>query len=272
MSNFTTQVRWIVESLTPDMENESIVKRIDSAAPSIFNFDFPIYEESHRVELERKIIMHYYTREICAETVGLWKLWLNEKMNLIMPEYNMLYESVAQQYDMLTDLNTKDVYTETITRNRDETGSLKSEIDGMNSNTQNSTGNSSSKADATNNSKSVNSQLNSDLPQASIAGQDYGTEWINTDITENGGTNSTASEQNSQEIKTTGTDTTNRNDSESRNAKETETRSYEVSRTGKTQGKSYSQLILEYRNAIINVDKMIVEACGDLFFTLQKGW
>jgi hypothetical protein len=49
---------------------------IDAARTSIFSFSYPIYDSQHKPELERKILKHYYTREIGAETVGLWKLWL----------------------------------------------------------------------------------------------------------------------------------------------------------------------------------------------------
>jgi hypothetical protein len=56
---------------------------------------FPIFEEAHREILCKKILRHYYTEEIAFETVGLWKLALNTKMQEIMPKYNELYSISA---------------------------------------------------------------------------------------------------------------------------------------------------------------------------------
>ena len=97
MSKYTTEVRFICETksgFTPkELENKSVDEIIDASRDKIFNFVYPIYEEGHKPELEKKILKHYYTREIASETVGLWVLWLNEKLNLIMPKYNKLYKA-----------------------------------------------------------------------------------------------------------------------------------------------------------------------------------
>ena len=55
--------------------------------------DYPIFEETHRKILNDKIIRHYYTREIAAETVARWRMFVRDAMHLIMPYYNQLYES-----------------------------------------------------------------------------------------------------------------------------------------------------------------------------------
>lgn len=60
------------------------------------NFDFglqsyPIYNETHRENLNKKILNHYYENEIGFETANLFKFYLNNKMNEIMPYYNELY-------------------------------------------------------------------------------------------------------------------------------------------------------------------------------------
>ena len=47
--------------------------------------------------------MHYYTREIGLETVGLWKLKLNTKMNEIMPYFNQMYKTSGENVDFLRD-------------------------------------------------------------------------------------------------------------------------------------------------------------------------
>ena len=109
MSKYTTEVRFICEQAAGKTESTgfSDVNDVISAAWSKIFENFPIYNESHRAELCTKILRHYYTREICAETVALWKLWLNERMAEIMPYYNQLYESAELKYDPLIDVDYK---------------------------------------------------------------------------------------------------------------------------------------------------------------------
>ena len=44
-------------------------------------------------------------REIGAETVGLWMLWLNTRMEEIMPYYNQLYESALIEFNPLYNID-----------------------------------------------------------------------------------------------------------------------------------------------------------------------
>ena len=96
MSKYTTEVRYICEvaaGLDESVGFDSIADTITKAAPKIFNFDFPIFDEEYRQGLEEKILRHFYDREIGFETVGLWKLHLQSKLCEIMPYYNQLYLS-----------------------------------------------------------------------------------------------------------------------------------------------------------------------------------
>lgn len=83
----------------------TIYQKIDLALPGIFDFDFPIFDESHRTDLERKIVMHYFNKEIGLETFELWKLYLNERLNLEMPYYNELYRVEANKFDYLINVS-----------------------------------------------------------------------------------------------------------------------------------------------------------------------
>lgn len=106
MSKYTTELRYICESLvglTESADSSQVNDIITKAAPLIFNFKFPIHDESHRLELETKILKHYYTREIGAETYGRWQLFLDEKLNTIMPYYNQLYASAELEFNPLVD-------------------------------------------------------------------------------------------------------------------------------------------------------------------------
>lgn len=96
MSKYTTEVRFLCETLFGLKESvgaTSIDTILDSVHSKIFDFEYPIFDTNYKKRLETKILKHYYTREISEETVGLWKLRLNAKLNEIMPYYNQLYES-----------------------------------------------------------------------------------------------------------------------------------------------------------------------------------
>lgn len=106
MSKYTTEVRYICESYSGLDESKGYADINDIIANSedqIFE-EYPIFDENYRSVLNTKILRHYYTREICAETVGLWKLWLNNTMNEIMPYYNQLYRSELLKFNPLYDV------------------------------------------------------------------------------------------------------------------------------------------------------------------------
>lgn len=59
---------------------------------------YPLFDNEYRPTLQQKILLHYYTREICEETFALWKLRLISKLNDIMPYYNKLYTETFEKY------------------------------------------------------------------------------------------------------------------------------------------------------------------------------
>lgn len=106
MSAYTTELRFICETLAGREESagyDDVSEIISIARPKIFSFDYPIFDEAYKPTLETKILRHFYTREICAETYGRWKLFLEAKMNEIMPYYNQLYESERLEFEPLYD-------------------------------------------------------------------------------------------------------------------------------------------------------------------------
>ena len=68
------------------------------------NFDFqmnsyPIFDESYRETLNHNILYHYYENEIGFETAPLFRLYLNQRLNEIMPYYNELYKAQKEIID-----------------------------------------------------------------------------------------------------------------------------------------------------------------------------
>ena len=109
MSKYTTEVRFICEQYagrTEQGDYTDINEVVELAYPKIFDVDnIPVYVEAHKPLLLKKILLHYYQREIGFETVGLWKHYLNTKLKEIMPYYNQLYASELLEYDPLQNVN-----------------------------------------------------------------------------------------------------------------------------------------------------------------------
>ena len=108
MSKYTTEVRYICETdsgLDESVGFNSVDEVISKSWNKIFTSKVPFFDEDYRKILCCKILKHYYLREICSETVGLWKLWVNTKLEEIMPYYNQLYESAKLKFDPFHDVD-----------------------------------------------------------------------------------------------------------------------------------------------------------------------
>lgn len=265
MSKFTTEIRFICETYAGLDESaglNSVNDILTEAAPKVFDFDFPIYDETHRLPLEIKILRHYYTREISAETVGRWKLFLEDRMNEIMPYYNQLYESAAIEFDPMSDTDYKTVHEGDTTSHGTVNGS-----DSRNSRDSGSDSRTWEQHD-----KSSHWSLYSDTPQGGIAG----IESASDPSLGNNGYLTNATHDIHDGTGTGGTDTQNygRVNDQSGSTQSTSdqagTNKYTDTVTGKRGAVSYSKMLEEYRQTIINIDKMIIDDLSDLFYTLWE--
>ena len=81
-----------------------------------FNFEldsYPIFDENYRNTLNQNILYHYYENEIGFETAGLFRFYLKQKLNEIMPYYNELY---LAQKELLNNITGNVNLTETLNR------------------------------------------------------------------------------------------------------------------------------------------------------------
>lgn len=123
MSHYTMTVRAICETaagLTSDVGYDDVAQVLNGAWNKIFE-DFPIFEEAHREILCKKILRHYYMDEVAFETVGLWKLALNTKMQEIMPKYNELYSISSSIINPLYNKNVVKEFTGNVTDDKTST-------------------------------------------------------------------------------------------------------------------------------------------------------
>lgn len=282
MSKYTTEVRYICEVAaglkeSVGFDNVWDVLTDDTVKKVFENITFPIFDEAYRVPLEKKILLHYYTREIGLETVGLWKLKMTSKLNDIMPYYNQLYESA--KIDGLDFFETAD-YSETIQGNRkanntrdfDETRTGKSSGYSKNNRTTDDSASSSSKSNEHN--------ITADTPQAKI-GDIEGTK-TSGGVTTNKDATIFASAYDKSEAgtettsKTNSTDTleqTENTNSEGTTAsKNTEVENTDENKTRTVKGRygsmSTASMLKEMRETFLNIDAMIIEELSPLFMNL----
>lgn len=298
MSKYTVELRYICETmagLEASVGGDDVDQVIQNAIPSIFNFPFPIFDESYRNVLETKILMHYYTREIAHETVGLWKLKLKTKLNEIMPYYNQLYKSELLDFNPLydVDITRTHVRDSTGTRDTDEnrdtesTGSIENNSDRTKDSEAITNNKIQNQNESTDNGTSTRTDNNtnkySDTPQGSIT--DLSTDkyltnarlinqtenttgnWTNT-TTQNGTTDgdTTVSENENNESTTDTKNNSSTNRTEKTNLTDTETYLERVQ--GKQGSGDYSDMLLKFRNTFLNIDMMVINELEELFFQL----
>lgn len=193
--------------------------------------DYPIFDEEYREVLNNKILMHYYMDEIGFETAGLFKVYLNNKMNEIMPYYNELYK---KQKDLLLNFDKTTNLTETFTRD--------------NTTNTNTTSNSTSSNTASGSSKNVYQ----DTPMGNITEQDID----NYDHASNQEFNKN---QNTSSIQ----------DNSSLTGKATNLENYIRTKTGNN-GRLYGIEILKMiKNNYMNIDEMVINELQDLFMGIM---
>ena len=149
MSKYTTEVRFICEQkagLNESVGFNDVDYVISKSWNKIFTTKCSLFDEGYRSVICSKILKHYYTREIGFETVGLWQLWVNRRLEEIMPYYNKLYKSAQLKFNPFFDV---DYYRE---GNRKNDGT--SETTGTSKNTQDN----------------VSRDLYSETPQGALTG------------------------------------------------------------------------------------------------------
>ena len=91
LSKYTMMIKDIVNSYY-DGTSLSVDDKLEDTREFIFDFNYPVIDEATKKRIEVAILKHYYYREIAFETIGQFKIKLNDRLNLIMGRYNALYE------------------------------------------------------------------------------------------------------------------------------------------------------------------------------------
>lgn len=271
---------------------------IEKAVDKVFNFDYPIYDENYRNVLNKKILNHFYMSEIGQETIALWQHYLETTLNEIMPYYNKLYETELLKFNPLIDIDLEKTYTRGIdeTKNTntnfdsvtDYIRNLQSKTNATNNNTSDSTVSATTSANSTNETDKDDWNLYLDTPQGGIenlyagnensstgkyltdARHQYGKE---TDISNSTGQNDTVSsltnnETSNSNVNETGTTNTSVSNESNSNENSNQNEQYIESLKGKQAGASYSKMLLEFRDTLLNIDSLILKELEPLFYGL----
>lgn len=286
MSKYTTEVRYICEvsaGLTESTNYIGVEDVIKKALPIVFDFSFPIFDENYRSVLETKILKHFYTREIGLETVGLWKLKLNTKLNEIMPYFNQLYSSQLYAFNPFydVDLTRKHKIDGNEKRDTDTTSNTEVEInntiDNSGSRTDELTNGNSRVSTNTETQVDAFAERYSDTPQGALtdlkADKYLTNATLRDDNKKNDGNENITDKGNSSDVVNT-TDNTESRGSNSNTTNEnvsstlTNTEDYLETVQGKNGGASYSKLLMEYRETFLNIDMMVIDSLEELFMQL----
>lgn len=278
MSKYTTEVRFICENKS-GLEISGGSGDVDSIIANSWNKIFtskaPFFDEEYRSILCQKILKHYYLREICCETVGIWTLWMNTRLEEIMPYYNQLYESAKIEFNPMHNVDLTSKHERNVEGTSKEDGTRTDNTTGKRTLTGNrDTDNTSvGTRNTTNSSDETKKDLYSDTPQGAITGLENENYLTNArKITDN--VNGTGNEKTNTTEKS-GTDysetedTTGKIDGVTSNTGKTNTtEDYLETIIGKQGTESFSSLLNEFRETFLNIDMKVIEEFNDLFFGL----
>lgn len=202
------------------------LREIVESGVDIWDFDYPsYYKGDDKKAFEKKVIDHYYFRQIGQETVGRFLHYFRAKMREIMPLYIQRYESVELFKSIPDPLQSYDL-TETYTRETSSSGSTSSS--------------GTSSEDTSNNRE----RRFSDTPMGSINN-------IETYMSEAEKENQSATNTGSSSAETESSDTG--------------MESYTLKRVGNIGVQPLGQELEVLRKSFINVDMEVIDELKDLF-------
>lgn len=229
MSKYTTELRFLIEN------------NIDLGLS-----EYPIFSDSYRALLNKKILDHYMFREIGQETPARFRHYLKTRMNEIMPLYNKMYLSELISFNPMYDHD----ITETSNKKTDGTASGKNQAA--------SAGTVISVTDGTDGRTDTALAVSSNTPQAMITRPDllgdiYASSAQRSENKDDG-TNHTDGETNSTNQDYTENSSTIQN-----------TDDFLRHVAGNSGAKNFAELLNDYRSTFLNIDMQIIRDLNDLF-------
>lgn len=300
MSKYTTTFLEIARVLKGDFVE--FAEAVELVKPFVFKRVMPFYngKEEDKSIFQNQFIGHYMSYELGFETPDMFIGRLYNRLAVIMPRYAELYKTT--QLDLDDMLRT---FSEEETRDVTENGSNNFTNTLTHGLTTVTTSSDSGEATQTNNLtnaenrdltkledrnlgnsriETINQQtLNSDEPNTTILSNAYASnlkkeeadnQWTGTDTgtvetTDHG----TVSTSNTGTVKNTSTANGNVNQTNSGDDKTVNSGGHDINRNETVTRTGYNadknRLLAEYRENIINLNKMIIDECFDLFMQIM---
>lgn len=206
--------------------------------------DYPIFDEDYRPILNRKIIDHYWFREIGAETPAVFRRFLRRTLNEVMPFYNEMYKSTQLQINPLANVE----YWHTGTRSDEGASKRTDDYTDTRNETASTTSDSTTESDGT--------TVNYAFPQIRLAGnEDYAQSMAETEsIGKSAGTTQASTDAASRNVGESVSDSSNTTD-------------YAEHIAG-LQGITGAEAIMRFRDAIVNVDVEVLYSLEPCFMQI----
>ena len=262
---------WDTSKLTVELR-ELIENGID-----LWDFDYPSYYEGEvKRAFERKVIDHYYFRQIGQETPARFLHMFRTRIREIMPYYIQRYKSV-EIMDKIDD--PFESYNLTETYEQERVGSGEASVT-TSTETSSSSNTSATASSETENDKGITinkqdiiekTKRFSNTPQGSITNLDkYLTEATqdNEDITVTENNNEHAEESSSSSTSSDTTATSTEGGSSESSTSDTETVKHILTRKGNIGVATLAQEMNSFRTSFINVDLEIINELNDLFLLI----
>ena len=270
MSSYTMELRTYIEQITQYRKGISLSDKIKYGRKHLFDFNYPFFDEDYRHTFEENIIREFYTREIGFETEELFKLKLENWLNINMPYFNKLFELETLKYDILNNTDVK------IDRERQKDKDSELERDDKRQGTSNTETSGRETVNTSENgsfeSNNFNRKINSDVPdtrlQLTTNGDGTGVLEYASEIEENKGNESSKQDRtgnSSSNVSNDGSMRNNEDYSRDEKGKEKEVEDFKEHRRGKIGQQSYSSMVIEYRQSLLRVEKMIHKEMQQLF-------
>lgn len=234
---------------------------IPKAAPYIFDFQYPFYDESKRAKFQEDFLRHFYFREIGQETYARFSLLLQDKFVTKMDKYNKLFKANEQEFEIFVN----DVVEETTSREHADNRNNTDNTETVNTGKNNQTTSQNAKTSESGESSQHENRQESDLPQGNLAAFNDDS-YLSNASKSSLGSNNTRSGQNTSEGSVTGS--TQDTGTVKATRKEETIGNESGRRIVKGTHGNMAEMLDVYNKTVTNVKEMFYDECEDLFMLI----
>lgn len=278
MASYTMPLREYIEMWSQDEEDKPIRDIIETGRTKLFDFDYPLFSPDYKKDFETKFIRNFYFSEIGFETEESFKFHLENWLNLNMDFWNNMFKSELIEYDPLTNTKLDSTKNKTLDRTQNDVkdNTLHSTTNGTSNTVTDATSDSNTTA-GTDTTEGVtdskfNRHLEMDTPDERLSitpnADGSGTIEYASRITEDKDSDSrnvtkstdATNESNTTDHATndvTASSTSDGTNNETLDSTIHETDAITENKTGKIGSQSYAQMVKEYRETFLRIEKQI---------------